>query len=174
MAFKTVSTVSKKSASSNIGELVGSVALWAKTSSKGTKFLSGFITLTEDDDSKIDISLFRNESGKAVLKGKIVDRDEEGQPLCYAGSDKQIVVAWISLFKNEGKGEHTLYGYVNPDKNWEGEQLSYFIKVFKSQLSPESKKPTYTGEVYELLTEDSSQKVAAKPAPKATVLDVDF
>jgi hypothetical protein len=132
----------------------GSISLWTKTAANGTKYLNGNIELDDSFDlaDKYYLSLFKNDGeGKAIMKGKITERGEDGN---------YVTLAYVSLFKNEGKGEHHLYGYINVNKKaLEAGQVSpnlnFSLKLYRNQLEPGSKKPLYTGDVYEVVAEQA-------------------
>lgn len=162
--------------SKNFSVEAGKMSLWAKTTRGGVKYLNGNIELEESFvlADKYYLSLFKNDNdGKAVMKGKITEQNDEGG---------YTTLAYVSLFKNEGKGEHQFYGYINPNKklveSGDVPEINFSFKLFRSNNEPGSNRPIYTGIVYEVATETANPKVveAAKRFVKSitSTEDSDF
>lgn len=124
---------------------VGEIVLWGKVAASGTKYLNGHFTI---DDVKHYISLFKNEGeGKAVLKGKVTVK-ELGQ---------YITLAYASAMRNEGKGDHVFYGFINTNtKLAKKENLDFCFKLYKNEVEAGSNKPVYEGDVF--LVEDKKEE----------------
>lgn len=152
-------------ASKNFSVEAGFISLWAKTTRGGVKYLNGNIELDNSFTlaDKYYLSLFRNEGdGKAVMKGKITEKNEEG------GYD---TLAYVSLFKNEGKGDHNFYGYINVNKKAVeagivSDDLNFSFKLYRRE--GDGNKPIYTGEVYEVAPPQEAKPVKAKQVIEST------
>ncbi len=144
---------------------VGTISLWVKTTKNDEDYLNGVIQLGGRDGTKLFLSLFSNDGkGKAVMKGSITTKV----------NDKYVKLAWVNLFKSTKDGA-LYYGYVNPVKDDEANNLNLTFSLYKNKSEPDSNQPVLKGKVQYFKREEGDKPQVKKnghPTPQSIGADV--